>query len=43
MSVSESRRIADDLVRPLLQTSWRFYLLVVVLGSVVATALTARR
>jgi molybdopterin-containing oxidoreductase family membrane subunit len=41
MSTLDSRRIADDLVRPLMRTSWRFYLLVAVLGSVVVTALTA--
>jgi Ni/Fe-hydrogenase subunit HybB-like protein len=32
-------RISSDLMRPLLQTTWRFYALVVVLGSVVAAGL----
>ena len=41
MSALESRRITDDLVRPLTRTSWRFYLLVALLGSVVVTAVTA--
>jgi molybdopterin-containing oxidoreductase family membrane subunit len=31
--------INEDLLRPLLETSWRFWLLVVVLGSIVATGL----
>ena len=34
-----TRRISDDLLRPLVETSWRFWLLVAVLGSVVATGL----
>ena len=33
-SVAQARR--DDLLRPLLQTSWRFYALVAFLGSIVA-------
>jgi molybdopterin-containing oxidoreductase family membrane subunit len=35
------RRINSDLLRPLMQTSWRFYLLVAVFGGVVATAFVA--
>jgi Ni/Fe-hydrogenase subunit HybB-like protein len=35
------QRINTDLLRPLLHTSWRFYLLVSVFGAVVATALVA--
>ena len=35
------RKINDDLLRPLLQTSWRFYLLVALLGSVVVAGLVA--
>src|SRR5262249_5155559 len=31
-----SLRINEDLIRPLIRTSWRFYVLVVLLGSVVA-------
>jgi molybdopterin-containing oxidoreductase family membrane subunit len=34
-----ARRISDDLLRPLLGTSWRFYLLVSVLGGIVAMGL----
>ena len=34
-----TRRISDDLLRPLVETSWRFWLLVAILGSVVATGL----
>ncbi len=34
-------RITEDLLRPLAQTSWRFYLLVVVLGSIVALGAAA--
>jgi len=34
-------RINNDLLRPLFQTSWRFYLLVGVFGSIVLTALVA--
>ena len=32
-SVAEAQRINDDLLRPLLQTSWRFWTLVLILGS----------
>jgi Ni/Fe-hydrogenase subunit HybB-like protein len=39
MSDAYTRRLNDDLLRPLLQTSWRFYLLVAVLGSIVAMGL----
>jgi Ni/Fe-hydrogenase subunit HybB-like protein len=39
MSEAYTRRLNEDLLRPLLQTSWRFYLLVAVLGSIVATGL----
>jgi Ni/Fe-hydrogenase subunit HybB-like protein len=35
-STVSGERITEDLLRPLMQTSWRFYLLVVVLGSIVA-------
>jgi Ni/Fe-hydrogenase subunit HybB-like protein len=41
MSQLSHQRINSDLLRPLLQTSWRFYLLVSVFGAVVATALVA--
>jgi molybdopterin-containing oxidoreductase family membrane subunit len=36
-----ARKINDDLLRPLLQTSWRFYLMVALLGSVVVAGLVA--
>jgi len=39
MSESTARKVSDDLLRPLLQTSWRFYLLVACLGSIVLTGL----
>jgi molybdopterin-containing oxidoreductase family membrane subunit len=39
MSGPAARKISDDLLRPLLRTSWRFYLLVAVLGSIVLTGL----
>ena len=32
-------RINSDLLRPLLHTSWKFYLLVAILGSIVVAAL----
>jgi Ni/Fe-hydrogenase subunit HybB-like protein len=35
MSEASARKLSDDLLRPLLQTSWRFYALVVILGSIV--------
>jgi molybdopterin-containing oxidoreductase family membrane subunit len=34
-----SARITDDLLRPLVQTSWRFYALVAFLGAIVATGI----
>jgi len=37
MSEAAARRLSDDLLRPLLETSWRFWLLVLFLGSIVAT------
>jgi molybdopterin-containing oxidoreductase family membrane subunit len=37
--VREASRITDDLLRPLLRTSWRFYVLVALLGSVVMAGL----
>src|SRR4026209_1871577 len=39
--VPTDRRINHDLLRPLMQTSWRFYLLVALFGGVVATAFVA--
>jgi len=39
MSDAAARKISDDLLRPLLQTSWRFYLLVAFLGSIVLMGL----
>ena len=36
MSEASARKLSDDLLRPLLQTSWRFYALVAFLGSIVA-------
>jgi len=39
MSEASARKLSDDLLRPLLQTSWRFYVLVVCLGSIVLTGL----
>jgi molybdopterin-containing oxidoreductase family membrane subunit len=35
MKEATAKRISDDLLRPLLETSWKFYALVVVLGSIV--------
>ncbi len=40
MTVPDPRRMRDDLLRPLLVTSWRFYLLVAALGTVVLSGLT---
>src|SRR5262247_444488 len=34
------QKMTDDLLRPLVETSWRFWLLVLVLGSIVATGLS---
>jgi molybdopterin-containing oxidoreductase family membrane subunit len=39
MNDAAIRRINEDLLRPLLETSWRFWLLVAVLGSIVAIGL----
>jgi len=39
MSEAYSRKLGDDLLRPLLETSWRFYLIVTVLGSIVLMGL----
>jgi Ni/Fe-hydrogenase subunit HybB-like protein len=39
MSDAAARKISDDLLRPLLQTSWRFYLLVAFLASIVLIGL----
>src|SRR5476651_207259 len=39
MSEASSRKLSDDLLRPLLQTSWRFYVLVAFLGSIVLMGL----
>src|SRR3989441_4229496 len=42
MSKDSARRVSamnEDLLRPLVETSWRFWLLVAVLGSIVATGL----
>jgi molybdopterin-containing oxidoreductase family membrane subunit len=41
MSHPSHEQINSDLIRPLLQTSWRFYLLVAVLGSIVVAALAS--
>ena len=35
------RNITDDLLRPLLTTSWRFYALVVILGGIVSLGVGA--
>lgn len=39
MSQESSRKLSDDLLRPLLETSWRFYALVAFLGSIVLMGL----
>jgi Ni/Fe-hydrogenase subunit HybB-like protein len=39
MQEETARRISDDLLRPLVDTSWRFWLIVAVLGTIVATGL----
>src|SRR6266581_3096977 len=39
MRSAGNRNISDDLLRPLLHTSWRFYTLVVCLGAIVAAGL----
>jgi Ni/Fe-hydrogenase subunit HybB-like protein len=41
MSEAAARRMSDDLLRPLFETSWRFWLLVLFLGSFVAAGLSA--
>ena len=38
-SEAAERNVTRDLLRPLRQTSWRFYVLVALLGSVVLTGL----
>jgi Ni/Fe-hydrogenase subunit HybB-like protein len=40
MNEAFARKLSDDLLRPLLQTSWRFYALVVFLGAIVLTGLS---
>jgi Ni/Fe-hydrogenase subunit HybB-like protein len=39
MSEAVAKRLTDDLLRPLMRTSWRFYALVTFLGAIVATGL----
>jgi len=39
MNEALARRLTNDLLRPMLHTSWRFYLLVAFLGSIVAMGL----
>jgi len=39
MSDASAKKMTEDLLRPLQQTSWRFYLLVAFLGSIVAMGL----
>jgi molybdopterin-containing oxidoreductase family membrane subunit len=39
MSDASAKKMTEDLLRPLQQTSWRFYLLVALLGSIVAMGL----
>ena len=39
MNEASARKLSDDLLRPLLQTSWRFYVLVVFLGAIVLMGL----
>ena len=41
MRLSTIQRVNSDLLRPLLHTSWRFYLLVAFFGGIVLTALVA--
>ena len=40
MNEALAKRLNDDLMRPMMQTSWRFYLLVVFLGSIVVMGLS---
>jgi len=39
MSEASARKLSDDLLRPLLETSWRFYALVAFLGAIVLMGL----
>jgi Ni/Fe-hydrogenase subunit HybB-like protein len=39
MSEASTRKLSDDLLRPLLETSWRFYALVAFLGTIVLIGL----
>src|SRR4051812_40726065 len=39
MTDVSARQLSDDLLRPLLETTWRFYVLVALLGAVVLTGL----
>jgi len=39
MSEASTRKLSDDLLRPLLETSWRFYALVAFLGAIVLMGL----
>jgi Ni/Fe-hydrogenase subunit HybB-like protein len=39
MNEALAKRLSDDLMRPMIQTSWRFYLLVAFLGTIVAMGL----
>jgi molybdopterin-containing oxidoreductase family membrane subunit len=41
VAVPSGERMVEDLLRPLNQTSWRFYLLVLALGSIVALGVAA--
>ena len=41
MTRPSDSQINADLLRPLLRTSWRFYLLVLIFGSIVLTAIGA--
>jgi len=40
MSEASARKVSDDLLRPLLETSWRFYALVAFLGTIVLMGLS---
>ena len=39
MSSDSARKMTEDLLRPLQRTTWRFYVLVAFLGSIVAMGL----
>ncbi|MBI4486972.1 MAG: polysulfide reductase NrfD, partial [Acidobacteria bacterium] len=41
MNAADARRINDDLMRPLLRTSWRFWALLIFLGSIVLSGIGA--